>query len=226
VREFLNDLSTRVWAERSLFAALGLHLLGLHGLAAARSWLLKAPAGFCLLASIVFLIQGLRITPPMLGVNATTICLLGVLAILAGAWLLVGGRTSTEWLIGFGISGLGAAAVLFAAGQRLAAVTWLTCILPFLGIVWWFGDRSVTNQEETVGWIERNTSWLALVVASFAVAAPLLAWKPAPLGQVEARPRLRDFVTQPSSILLLSVGAALSLGVAVRIRPPAARGPM
>lgn len=226
MREFLNDLSAKIWMERSLFVALGLHLLGLHGLAAAKSWHLKAPAGFCLLASIVFLIHGLKITPSMFGVNAATIGLLGLLAILAGVWLLVGGRTSTEWLIGFGISGLGAAAVFYSAGQRLAAAACLTTLAPFLGISWWLGDRSITNQEESVGWIDRNTSWLALVVASFAIAVPLLGWKPTLLGAVEARPRLRDFVTQPSSILLLSVGAAFSLGVAIRIRPSSARGPM
>lgn len=219
MRDFLTDLSARVWVERSLFAALGLHLLGLHGLAAAKSWLLKAMAGFCLLASIGVLIQGLKITPAMLGFNPVTIGLLGTLASLAGVWLLVGGRADGEWFLGFGISSLGAAAVLFAAGHRLAAGASVAVSIPTVVVGWWIGGRAATHEPDTVSWIGRNTSWLALASASFALATPLIAWKADAASIVEARPRLRDFVTQPSALLLLSVGAAFSAGAAARILP-------
>jgi len=226
VRDFLNDLITRASTERSLYLFFGLHLLGLHGLAGAKTWRLKLPAGFCLLASIPCLVKGLRLTPSMLGANAVTGSLLGELAILGGVWLIVGGRTYRDWLIGFAICGFGAAVVLFAAGHRIAAAACTTLIVPMLGVVLCHGNRPESTDAKVGGWLEGNLTWAALLAASFALVTSLIAWPPGPLRVHEARPRLRDFITQPSSLLLLTAGAAFSVGVAMRVWPPTAKKPV
>jgi hypothetical protein len=219
VRAIFQDFLALLTSERSFFLFLLLHLVGLHGLAGAKSWWTKAPAALCLLVSVGFYMHGMALSPSILGANQNSAVVLAGLGVLGGVWLAIAGRTAKEWGIGFSLTVVGVAALLFASGHRYPAAACFAMVVPLVGAIVWFSGWSDSAESEIAPGLEWLLSGVCAVLLALAIGIAQTSTFPLTPIAMEARPRLRDLVSHPAATLLVVLGAGFSSVVAVRLWP-------
>ncbi len=125
---------------------------------------LKALGLFAALAAVWVWLRLVPLPAELRGANRATLAFAAGVALLLGAWLFLAGRRAADWLAGFALCGLAAAALLFAVGAK--ALAGLALMLH--GATWFLAARYAQAPPEAA---ERPAGDLL----SRGLAAPILA---------------------------------------------------